>query len=102
MDITQMIMQYIITLILGGAVGFLSTQLKTSKKKHKTLENGVKALLKDRLVDRYRELKEADGISILDKENIEEMFEQYKNLDGNGTVKRMVEELLNSKTKIVK
>ena len=32
----------------------------------------------------------------------ETMFEQYKNLGGNGTVKKMMEDLLNLKTKIVR
>lgn len=101
MSISQMILQYVITLILGGVVGFLTTQLKSKNKKNKALEDAVKALLKDRLIERYRELKEKGEISILDKENLEEMFNQYENLDGNGTVGRMVKELLDSKTKIV-
>ena len=41
-------------------------------------------------------------MSILDKENIEAMFEQYQNLGGNGTVKKMYEELLDLPTKIIK
>ena len=41
-------------------------------------------------------------MTILDKENIEHMFEEYKNLGGNGTVKELMDELLEVPTKVVK
>jgi hypothetical protein len=37
----------------------------------------------------------------LDKDNIEAMFRQYKNLGGNGTVKHLIEELMELPTKII-
>ena len=41
-------------------------------------------------------------MSILDKENIEHMFKEYANLGGNGTVKKMYDELLGLPIKIVR
>jgi hypothetical protein len=40
-------------------------------------------------------------MSILDKGNIAEMFKQYQNLGGNGTVKELMNELLHLPTKII-
>lgn len=109
MNILQIILSYLIPTILGGLLGFISTKLKKNKEKEEeekkkinVLEQGVQALLRNEIIRRYREFESKGEISILDKENLEEMFEQYKNLGGNGTVKKMMDELLNLKTKIIK
>lgn len=101
-NILQIILNYIVPLGLGGTIGFLTTKLKGIKKKDKAIEEGVQALLRNELVRRYREYETKQEMSILDKENVEAMFRQYENLGGNGTVKKMYEELLELPTKIIK
>lgn len=101
-DIINVITSYLIPTILGGILGFISTKLKKNKKKDLAIEQGVQALLRNEIIRRYREFETKGEISILDKENLEEMFEQYKNLGGNGTVKKMMDELLELKTKIIR
>lgn len=66
------------------------------------MENGVQALLRNELIRRYREYESKGEISIIDKENVEHMFQEYRNLGGNGTVAKMYEELLELPTKIIK
>ena len=102
MDILGMIINYLITAILGGITGFITTKLKKDKQKDKAIETGVQALLRNEIIRRYREFETKGEIPILDKENLEEMFVQYKNLGGNGTVKKMIDELLNLDTKIIR
>lgn len=101
-NILQIVLNYIIPLVLGGIIGFLSNKLKDNNKKEKAIEEGVQALLRNEIIRRYREFETKGEISILDKENLEEMFIQYKNLGGNGTVKKMMDDLLNLKTKIIR
>lgn len=101
-DVIKIIISYIIPTILGGIIGLISTKLKKNKKKDLAIELGVQALLRNEIIRRYREFESKGEISILDKENLEEMFEQYKNLGGNGTVKKMMDDLINLKTKIVR
>lgn len=101
-NILQIILNYFIPLILGAVIGVIGTKLRKDKKKNQAIEQGVQALLRNEIIRRYREFELKGEISILDKENLEEMFEQYKNLGGNGTVAKMMEELLNLKTKIIK
>lgn len=105
----EQIIVYLITTFLGIALGFVSSKLKKNKekdekerKKDETIEQGVQALLRNEIIRRYREFESKGEISILDKENLEEMFEQYKNLGGNGTVKKMMDDLLDLKTKIIR
>lgn len=102
LNILQMILSYLIPTILGGILGFISTKLKKNKKKDLAIEQGVQALLRNEIIRRYREFESKGEISILDKENLEEMFIQYQNLGGNGTVKKMMEDLLELKTKIIR
>lgn len=101
-DILKIVLNYIIPVVLGFVIGFISTKLKKNKVKDIAIEQGVQALLRNEIIRRYREFESKGEISILDKENLEEMFTQYKNLGGNGTVKKMMEDLLNLKTKIVR
>jgi hypothetical protein len=101
-NILQIILSYLLPTILGGIVGFISTKLKRNKKKDLAIELGVQALLRNEIIRRYREFETKGEIPILDKENLEEMYEQYKNLGGNGTVKKMMDELLNLETKIIR
>lgn len=101
-NILQMILNYVVPLILGGIIGFLSTKIKNHNKKDKAIEEGLVALLRNELVRRYREYKQKGEMSILDKENVEDMFKQYENLGGNGTVKKMYKELLDLPTEIIK
>ena len=105
----EQIIVYIITTILGIALGVVSSKLKKTKekdekekKKDEAIELGVQALLRNEIIRRYREFESKGEISILDQENLDEMFTQYKNLGGNGTVKKMMNDLYELKTKIVK
>ena len=93
---------YLVTAILGALLGFISTKLKKNRKKEKAIEEGVQALLRNELVRRYREYEAKGEMSILDKENMEAMFIQYQNLGGNGTVKHLMDDLLQLPTKIIK
>lgn len=98
----ESIIIYIATTIIGAILGFIVAKFKKNKKKDLAIEQGVQALLRNEIIRRYREFESKGEISILDKENLEEMFEQYKNLGGNGTVKKMMDELISLKTKIVR
>ncbi len=101
-EILKIVISYVIPTILGGGIGIISTKLKKNKSKDEAIELGVQALLRNELIRRYREYEAKGEISILDKENMEAMFEQYKNLGGNGTVKHMMDEMFELPIKIIK
>lgn len=100
-NILQMIISYLVPAALGAGIGFLSSKLKKNRAKEQAIEDGVQALLRNELVREYREYKAKGELSILDKENIESMFRQYKNLGGNGTVEQLITELMRLPTKII-
>ena len=92
--------------IICGVFSFLLKKLATRqrdiKERQRAVENGVQALLRNELIRRYREYEIKGEITIIDKENIEHLFNEYKNLGGNGTIKQMYDELLELPIKIVK
>lgn len=101
-NIMQIVLGTIIPTAIGAILGFLGTKLKKNKNKDKAIEEAVQALLRNELIRRYREYKAKGEMTILDRENIEAMFKQYKNLGGNGTVKELMDELLEVPTKVIK
>ena len=101
-NILQIVLGTVIPTAIGAILGFLGTKLKKNKNKDKAIEEAVHALLRNELIRRYREYKAKGEMTILDRENIEAMFKQYKNLGGNGTVKELMDELLEVPTKVIK
>ncbi len=113
MNIVVLAVNCIITTVLGILINKFANKLDKIKKeeeaekeeinaKNRAIEEGLVALLRNELVRRYREYETVGEISILDKENFEDMFEQYENLGGNGTMKKMAKDVLNLPIKIIK
>ena len=105
----EFIAKYWIEVVFSAILGLVGFGFKALKKrqdeqdkKNKAIKNGVQALLRNELIRRYREYESKGEISIIDKENVEHMFEEYKNLGGNGTGAKMYEDLLELPTKIIK
>ena len=98
----EFITTYWLEVLFSGVCTGITLIIKNLYKKQKAIENGVQALLRNELIRRYREYETKGEITILDKENIEHMFNEYKNLGGNGTIKKMYEDLMELDTKIIK
>jgi len=101
-EIIELVIKWLVPFILGTVATYLIGIIKKDRNKDRAMENAVQALLRNELVRRYREYKTKGEMTILDRENIEHMFEEYKNLGGNGTVKELMDELLEIKTKVIK
>lgn len=102
MEIIKLVLEWLIPFILGTLATTIIAFVKKDRKRDKCIENAVQALLRNELIRRYREYKIKGEMTILDKENIEHMYTEYKNLGGNGTVKELMDELLEVPTKIIK
>lgn len=105
----EFVLKYWIEFIFTGLVGLIGfgykkirTKQEEQEKKNKAIERGVQALLRNELIRRFREYKEKGEMSMLDKENMEHMFEEYFNLGGNGLMKEVHTEFLEIPIKIVK
>ena len=90
------IIKYWVGVIMGGIVtGFtlIVKRILKDKKEHCTIKNGIQALLRDRIIHSYNHYKEKDNCPIYALENIDKMYNEYKELGGNGTITQLVGEL---------
>lgn len=62
-------------------------------KRQEAIEEGILAILRDRIIQVYNHYNEKGYCPIYAKDNVEEMYRQYHLLGGNGTVTGLVEKL---------
>lgn len=112
----EFILKYWLEFIFGAVISLIGIGYKKLKKKqeeqaekqkeqerkNQAIERGVQALLRNELIRRFREYKTKGEMSMLDKENMEHMFEEYFNLGGNGLMEEVHDEFLQIPIKIIK
>lgn len=83
----------IITSGIGCLWNTLRKKVCDTKNEQQAASNGVKALLKDRIIQSYHFYSEKQEIPIYALESVLTMYDEYHNLGGNGTATTLVEEL---------
>lgn len=79
--------------ILCVAVGYLWNKLKYYDNKQKNTDEGLKALLKDRLISIYTDAKKQKYITFDQMDRADMIYKAYHGLGGNGTGTAIIEEL---------
>lgn len=73
--------------------------VKKVRGKNNSLEDGVRAILRDRIVQAYNHNVHDRGYCpIYEKENVTDMYDQYHNLGGNGTITKLYKEMMDLPT----
>lgn len=100
MDVEKIILEYWLHFILTSLSGFLTwvvfklkNKLEVSTKRWNATESGVQALLRNEIIKSYNHYMERGFLPIHERDNINNLYKQYQNLGGNGTVPRLMEEL---------
>ena len=78
---------------LGIAYKRLSNRFKKEKAKQEALCNGMRVTLKNSIIERFEMYEEREYCPISARENLEDMYEAYRALGGNGTVTTLMEHL---------
>jgi hypothetical protein len=94
--LNEIILKAILTIIgfvVTGFLGYLTARLKDYKKRDKNQEDSLKCLLRSNITSKYYVYTELKEIPYYEKENIDRMFEQYKNMGGNSYVETIVKEI---------
>lgn len=105
----EFILKYWVEVLLTAVCSFVTFTYKKIRerfseqdKKREAIENGVQALLRNELIKNFREYKQKNEITLLDKENMEHMFTEYFNLGGNGMMHEVYAEFKEIPIKIIK
>lgn len=75
------------------AVGYLWNKLKYYDSKQQNTDEGLRALLKDRLISIYTEVKKDKYITFDQMDRANMIYKAYHGLGGNGTGTAIIEEL---------
>ena len=94
-----MIPYQLITLLFGSgiltAVGrFFYTRIRENERKTESVQLGVQALLRDRLIHEYNKYSDKGYAPIYAKDNFENMWNQYHNLGANGVMDEIHDEFM--------
>lgn len=72
--------------VISGVTGYLIAKVQKQKGETEALKCGVQSLLRDRLLQSYKNFKEKGYARADDRENFENMYQQYHNLGKNGVM----------------
>lgn len=96
----EFIAQYWIGVLFGGIIVWVQRiYMKRLEKnqeailKNKHLEYAIQALLRDRILQTYNYHLTKGYFQIYDRENLDELYKQYRALDGNGMVADLIKRL---------
>jgi hypothetical protein len=70
---------------IAGAIKHLYSRQKAQAARQEAVEEGLQALLHDRIFSVYAECKAKKYASVEDMRNLEYLYRPYHNLGGNGT-----------------
>ena len=78
---------------LCACLRLLRGRLKRVDRRQQATEQGIRALLRDRIVQAYYHYAERGWITLHGLENVEALYREYHSLGGNGPVTKLVEDL---------
>ena len=83
----------IVSFIVTGVLGYFVGKVKEYRKKDTRQEEALKCLLRSNITSKYYVYSQMGEIPYYEKENIDRMYEQYKNMGGNSYVDTIVKEI---------
>jgi hypothetical protein len=76
------------------ASAYVNAKFKSIGNREEAIQKGVKALLRDRIIQMYNHYSGKNCMPIYARENVESLHIEYKALGGNGTVEGLVRRLM--------
>lgn len=92
----QLIMNYVMQAVYTAAVlivGYLWRSLKAAKNDNQLIKDGLCALLRDKILQRYEQCMNGGYCSIELREDMGKMYDDYIALGGNGVIKTVMAKL---------
>ena len=77
---------WLVSPLIGVLLGWLIASLKKNNQETKALKSGMQALLRDRLLQSYRYFEGKGYVGFDDRENFENMYQNYHALGQNGVM----------------
>ena len=88
------LLYWALTGVVGAFAVWVWRKIKAQKVEQDAIEDGVKAILHDRIYQAHHHYIEQGYCSLDDKKNIEYLYRPYERLGGNGTGKQAYKEIM--------
>lgn len=92
----EFIVKYWLEVLFGLIMAGLTLayrKLAARVRRQEAVELGIQALLRDRMIRAYNHYTEKGYCPIYARENVEELYQRYHDLGGNGTITGLVDKL---------
>ncbi|MBR0307849.1 MAG: hypothetical protein IJH92_03050 [Mogibacterium sp.] len=87
---------FIITAVLSFVIGILLNQLRNRINKEvreeNAIKNGLRCLLRENIIAICDRCLERGSMKMHDLESLEDMAKEYRALDGNGSVEKLIQD----------
>lgn len=83
-----------VSALLGICYRQLSKQIKEERVKNAALQDGMQALLRDRIIQAYNHYQDKGYCPIYAKENVKRMYDAYHILGGNDVATQLKDKIL--------
>jgi len=84
---------YGILVTIGGLVCFAIGIMRKISHKMDTIGGGLQSVLRNDIHSAYHKHIDDGYCDLASRDNVQKMYDYYKNLGGNGSVKKMVDEI---------
>ena len=78
---------------LGWGYRYLAKHIKAQKTEQEAILQGIRAYLRDRIIQGYKYHMGQGYCPIYEQDNIQELYKAYKDLKGNGVISRLIDDL---------
>lgn len=93
-EIITSIVSCLISSVMGGMITYFVTRLKRSFKREKAIEEGVRSLLRNNLIECHDKYTARGHCPIYVKESARRSYEAYHALGGNGVVTKLYSDIM--------
>lgn len=86
--------EFIFGLLAAGIISYMQTikhKFEKSNKDYEAIREGMKALLRAEIIATYNHYAGLSYMPIYARENLHDLYKQYKTLGGNGAIDSIVE-----------
>ncbi len=94
MNVLSIVVTSAVSSLISGGLAFLLARMRGGIKRERALQEGVKNLLRGKLIDYYEKYSEKGVCPIYAKESVRRSYEAYHELGGNGVITKLYEELM--------
>ena len=84
-----------LTAALGALYRKINKIAKSTLDRNNAIADGVKAMLSNEIIDKYKYHRDKGFCPVDEKINITSLYEPYKNLGGNGTIDALYKKIQN-------